>query len=199
MMVLLGLPDSKLIKNFKEGNELAFEYLFRRYEPFIARIARKYYVSGFETEDFYQVGAVAFYKAVLSFDEDSTATFYSYVLSCVRNEIVSQFRKQLLKIEYATDNEEIAMTLEACEIYTVERSDILDEESGNLLYSYRVELERLLSEDKFLSSLERKCLQGFIDGFSYLEIAETHGFEIKKVDNALMRIRAKIRDRRLKD
>jgi len=199
MLILLGLPDLELINYFKEGNELAFDYLFRRYEPFIARIARKFYVFGFDTEDFYQVGAVAFYRAVLSFDEDSSATFYSYVLSCVRNEIVSQFRKQLLKIEYATDNEEIASTLEACEIYSVEKSDILDEENDSMLHTYRVELEKLLSEDEFLSPLERKCLQGFINGFSYLEIAEEYGFEIKKVDNALMRIRSKIKGRGLKE
>ena len=196
---MIGLPDSELIKYFKEGNESAFEHLFRRYEPLIAKIARKYYVRDYETEDFYQIGAVAFYKAVLSFEENENSTFYGYVLSCVRNEIISQFRKQLLKFEFATDYEDITTVMESCEIYTIERSEILDEENGDILHVYRTELAKLLSERKFLSPLEKKCLEGFIDGLSYLEIAEEHGFETKKVDNALMRIRAKIRDRGFKD
>jgi len=192
---MIELPDLELIKQFKDGNEAAFEHLFRRYEPLVAKIARKYYVRGYETEDFYQIGAVAFYKAVLSFEEKESSTFYGYVLSCVRNKIVSQFRKQLIKIEYATDHEEIATVMESCEMYTVEKSEILDEENDTLVHAYRTELAKLLSEGKLLSSLEKKCLEGFIEGFSYAEIAEVQGIEIKKVDNALMRIRAKLRKR----
>ena len=194
---MMGLSDSELVKQFKDGDESAFEHLYRRYEPLIAKIARKYYVRGYETEDFYQVGAVAFYKAILSFEENENSTFYGYVLSCVRNKIVSQFRRQLLKVEYATDNEDIATVMESCELYTIEKSEILDEVSGNPLHVYRAELAKLLSGSKFLSPLEKKCLAGFIAGLSYLEIAEEHGFEIKKVDNALMRIKAKIKDRRI--
>jgi len=190
-----GLPDSILIKYVKEGNELAFDHLFRRYEPLIKRIAKKYYVHGFETEDFYQIGAVAFYRAILSYEENETTTFYSYVLLCVRNEIVSQFRKQLLKIEYATANEDIAIVMES---YKIEKSEIIDEENDDVLHAYRTKLAKLLSESEFLSPLERKCLKGFIDGLSYLEIAKKHGFEIKKVDNALVRIRSKFKERGIK-
>ena len=195
---MMELSDSELIKLFKEGNESAFDYLFRRYEPLIAKVARKYYVRGYETEDFYQIGAVAFYKAVLSFDESGNSTFYGYVLSCVRNSVVSQFRKQLLKIEYATDYEDIEKVMGSCSIATIEKSKILDEENDVLLHAYRTELAKLFSEGKFLSPLEKKCLAGFIEGLSYLEIAEEHGFELKKVDNALMRIRAKIKERGFK-
>lgn len=194
---MMELSDSELIKLFKEGNESAFDYLFRRYEPLIAKVARKYYVRGYETEDFYQIGAVAFYKAVLSYEENGNSSFYSYVLSCVRNSIVSQFRRQLLKIEYATDFEDIEKAMEACKIYSIEKSEILDEENDILLHSYRTELARL-TKSKFLSPLEKKCLVSFIDGLSYVEIAEEHGFELKKVDNALMRIRTKLRERGFK-
>jgi len=196
---MIGLSDSELIKYFKNGNEGAFEDLFRRYEALVAKIARKYCVPGYEAEDFYQVGAVAFYKAVLSYDENVNSTFYGYVLPCIRNEIVSQFRKQLLLIEYATDFEEITTVLESCEIHTIEKSEIVDEEYDNLLHAYRAELAELLSERKILSPLEKKCLEGFIGGLSYLEIAQEHGIAIKKVDNALMRIRAKIRSRGVGD
>jgi len=196
---MIELPDLELIKQIKEGDEAAFEHLFQRYEPLIAKIARKYYVRGYETEDFYQIGALAFYKAVLSFEEKENSTFYGYVLSCVRNKIVSQCRKYLFKVEYATDYEDIVTVMESRKVYTIEKSEILEEEKNTILHAYRTELSKLLSEDNFFGSLERKCLEGFIDGLSYLEIAKKHDIDIKKVDNALMRIRAKIRKRNLAD
>ena len=190
---MIGLPDSELIKQFKEGSEIAFEHLLRRYEPLIAKIARKYYVRDYETEDFYQIGAMAFYRAVLTFEGKENATFYGYVLSCVRNKIVSQCRKHLVNVEYETDYEDIATVMESHKVYSVEKSEILEEEKDTALHVYRTELSKLLSKNKFFGSLERKCLEGFIEGLSYLEIAEKYGIEVKKVDNALMRIRAKIR------
>ena len=195
---MIELPDSELIKQVKQGNESAFEYLFQRYESLVAKIARKYYVHGYETEDFYQIGTEAFYKAVLSFEEKEASTFYGYVLSCVRNKMISQFRKQFLKVEYATDHEEITTVMEACEQYVVETSELLEEEKDTLLHGYRTELSNLLSQN-FFSPLEQKCLEGFIAGLSYSEIAEQCGTEIKNVDNALMRIRAKVRKRDMRD
>ena len=66
---MIELPDSELIKRIKEGDEAAFEHLLQRYEHLVAKIAKKYYMRCYEKEDFYQIGAAAFYKAVLSYDE----------------------------------------------------------------------------------------------------------------------------------
>ena len=195
---MVELSDLELIRQSKEGSEVAFEHIFRRYEPLIAKIARKYYISSYEKEDFYQIGSMAFYEAVLSFEEKESFTFYGYVLTCVRNKIVSQCRKQLAKAdEYATDHEKIATVMESCEMYTVEKSEVLDEENNTTLYVYRNELSKLLSKPKFFSSRERICLEGHMNGLSYLEIAEKEGMDSKTVDNALMRARTKIRERDL--
>jgi len=191
---MIQRPDLELIKLVKEGNEAAFEHLLKRYEPLIAKIARSYYIQGYEKEDFYQIGSVAFYKAILNFNE-TEATFYAYALSCVRNEIVSQCRKQLTRVEYATDHEEIATVMESCEMYTVEKSEVLEEENNPKLHAYRTELKALLSEHSYLSAFEKQCLEGFANNLGYIEIAEKLGVDIKKVDNGLTRIRAKLRGR----
>jgi len=190
---MIELPDLELIKQVKKGEEAAFEHLFHRYEPLIAKIAQSYYVRGYESEDFYQIGALAFYLAVLNFEEKEDSTFYSYVLSCVRNKIISQFRKQVLKVEYATEDEDIAMVMESSEMHTVAKSEILAQEKGCMIQLYRTALSKLLLEGNFFTPLQLKCLEGFIEGLSYLEIAEKHGIELKQVDNALMRIRLKVR------
>ena len=190
---MIELLDSELIKRFKEGDEVAFEQLLQRYKPLISKIARKYYIRGYEIEDFYQIGAMAFYKAALTFEEKENATFYGYVLSCVRNKIVSQCRKHMQKIDYATDYEDLAIVMESSNIYTIEKSETLEAEKNTKLHVYRTELSKLLAKDHFFGPLEQICLEGFMEGLSYSEIAKKHGIDIKKVDNALMRIRAKIR------
>jgi len=192
---MIELPDLELIKQVKKGEEAAFEHLFHRYEPLIAKISQSYYVRGYESEDFYQIGALAFYLAVLNFEEQENSTFYSYALSCVRNKIISQFRKQVLKVEYATEHEDLAMVMESSDMDTVEKSEILGQEKGCTIQAYRATLSKLLLEDTFFTPLQLKCLEGFIEGLSYLEIAEKHGIELKQVDNALMRIRLKVKKR----
>jgi len=192
---MVQLPDSELIKLVKEGNEVAFEHLLQRYEPLVAKIARRYHIRGYDVEDFYQVGATAFYQAVLSFEGKETTTFYSYVLSCVRNKIISQCRKQNFKVEYVTDYEDISVVMESRGFYTVEKSEVLEEENDSPLHAYRIELEKLLSGHNPISSLERKCLEGFIEGLSYEEIAVKYNLDVKKVGNALARLRAKVRKR----
>ena len=190
---MIELLDSELIKRFKEGEEAAFEQLLLRYTPLIAKIARRYYVRDYETEDFYQIGAMAFHNAVLSFEEKEDTTFYGYVLSCVRNKIVSQCRKHIKKVEYVTDYEDIAVVMEAASVYTVEKSEIIEEEKDTKLHMYRTEFSKLLETDQFFSPFEQSCLKAFIEGLSYLEIAQKYDVSIKQVDNALMRIRVKIR------
>jgi len=188
---LLHLSDLELVEQFKAGDEKAFEELFYRYKPLIAKIARKYYVRGYDEEDFRQIGAEAFYKAVLRFEEQGESTFYSYILSCVRNQLVSHFRKQSLKTEYATDFKKIAVIMESREMYTVEKSDVLDEEQNTTTHAYRAELSKLMSEQIF-SPFELNCLEGFVNGLSYSEIARRYDSDLKGVNNALSRVRSKI-------
>ena len=192
---MVTLTDLELIKRVKIGNEEAFEHLLERYEPLVAKIARSYYLDGYDRDDFYQIGCAAFYKAILNFTEAQKATFYAYALSCVRNEIVSQCRKHLARVEYATDHEEIAMVMEACEMYTVEKSEILDEENNSVIHGYRLELRALLSEESYLSEFEKLCLENFSNNLGYTETAEKLGVDIKQVDNAMTRIRKKLRKR----
>ena len=53
------------------------------------------------------------------------------------------------------------------------------------------ELQRKL--EKELSTLERQVLQYYLEGINYTGIAERMGKEPKSIDNAIQRIRKKVR------
>jgi len=192
---LVTLTDKALIDRVKLGDEAAFEYLLERYEPFVAKIARSYFIDGFEREDLFQIGTASFYRAVLTYSEEIDSTFYAYALSCVRNEFVSMCRKHLAQDEYVMLYEDMAMVMEAQGMYTAPTSVLLDEVDNPILHQYRLDLKALLAEDSFLSELEKACLEQFAYNLGRIEIAEKLNVDIKRVDNALTRIRIKLRKR----
>jgi len=187
------LTDLELIAQLKGGNEEAFECLLKRYEPFVKRIAKRYFVPGFDWEDFYQVGAMAFFNAVTTYKADKNASFYTYALSCIRNRIVSQYRKLSMKIEYVIEDEKLMLVMDARETYSATPSHVLDEENETALFSYKQRLEKIITKVK-LSQLEKNCLEQYLSGKSYEEAAEKLGISRKQVNHALFRGRKKVRE-----
>ncbi|MCL1990665.1 MAG: sigma-70 family RNA polymerase sigma factor [Defluviitaleaceae bacterium] len=196
---MIDRPDSELIAQVKQGDEIAFEHLLLRYKTLINKVVRRYYLQSYEREDFYQVGAVAFYRAVLTYQKQEDATFYSYALSCVRNEMVSLCRKEIIKTEYATEMDEITLIMESRGTYSVEKSHVLEEENNTVLHVYRTELNKLLLQDNFFGKVEQQCLEGLINGLTYEEIAKAYQFDVRNVWNAMCRVRGKLRKHGLDD
>ena len=65
--------DYELIYRVQENDELSGDILFRKYLPIIRNIAREYYnrypVSGYDYDDYFQEGAIAFQKALTSYND----------------------------------------------------------------------------------------------------------------------------------
>jgi len=190
---MLDLPDEILIKQVQKGDDKAFEHLLGRYKILIDKIIRRYYLPSYESEDFYQIASLAFHRAILTYEKQGNATFYTYALSCIRNKLVSLYRQELMKREYAVDIEEMTVIAEARENYVLEKSDVLEEEQDTLLHHYRAELDKLLGKKSFFGDIEQKCLRAVIEGFTYSEIAEKYGFDHTKISNAMTRVRAKLK------
>ena len=85
--------DYELVYLVREQNEAALDILIQKYSPLIGKIASSYYGVGFDYEDFFQEGRMAFIKSIYTFDETSIASFYSYSMTCVRNAITTAYRK----------------------------------------------------------------------------------------------------------
>jgi len=143
---MIELTDEVLIKQIQAGNDEAFEHLLHRYKVLIDKIVRKYYLLGYESEDFFQVASLAFYRAILTYDNEENATFYTYALSCVRNRLVSLCRHELVKKEYVVGIQAISVIAEAREKYAIEKSLIIEEEQDTILHNYRAELNKFLAK-----------------------------------------------------
>jgi len=189
---LVQLADLELIELVKSGNDVAFEHLLSRYTPFIKRLIRNYYIRNYDRDDLYQIGILAFYHAALTFKVDHGSSFYAFALSCVRNKVISIWRKNRENIEYVTDYQDFLVVMENNTEYN-NNSETLGIVSDGISFVQHYRFKRLLANREIFSKLEYNVLKDFVSGMDSHEIACAKGLRIEQVDNALFRAKLKIK------
>ena len=180
--------DYELVYLVREKNEEALNIIIEKYSPLIGKIASSYYGVGYDYQDFFQEGLIAFLKSIETFDESAPFTFYSYSMTCVRNAITTTYRKMKRSagLDQLTDYDEYPpLVAESPSYYSNSVHTVLN---GKLI------LEKVLKDDKILSQFEKQCLRCQIEGHNYNEIAMILNMPPKKVDNALSRCKSKLKN-----
>lgn len=192
--------DEEIISFIKEGNQDATEYLLKKYSPLVKKSIRTLYLIGADTEDLSQEGMIGLFKAIQNYQTDNSASFYTFAKICIDRQIYSAIKASKRKKHsplnsyisfYNRTNEadvELINNLEAGNDSNPEYI-ILDKENTS-------RIEEMLEES--LSKLEKKVLHLYLDGKSYSDIAAMLDKPIKSVDNAVQRIRDKVK-KSLKD
>ena len=169
-----------LITLVRSGDEGAFADLTAQYKPLIESMAKMYYGKYvgelYSEEDFMQEANMAFYSAVRTYEEGNDVTFGLYAKICIRNRLVSQLRtgKKRSKKNIGTHKE-----------YTEPSYRLLEKEDFK---QFEQKIKDVLSEFEWLVF----CL--YIQKKSYAKIAEEVGKSEKSVDNAIYRIKKKLKE-----
>lgn len=190
------LSDEKIVILARNGDRIADEVLYDRYKNVVRMKAHPYFLVGADREDLIQEGMIGFYKATRDYEDSHGASFRSFAELCITRQIItaikSATRKKHMPLNtyvsiYKKINEEegersILDTAAQLQVDSPEDSFIVKESMNTLLEK----LELTLSE------LEKNTLNLFLEGKSYVEIAETLNKSTKTVDNALQRIKKKV-------
>lgn len=173
--------DALLVASAREGDSLAFALLVHRYSRVMNSFIGTLSVSESEKEDLLQEGLIGLLKAVRSYEEEK-AMFSTYAVTCIKNSIVSALRRYNKSAALYPSLQE----LEEAEAQEAESPELiyLDTESGRLLH------DRLF---KALSPLESKVFELYLADETYAEIGRKLGKDVKSVDNAVQRIRSKLK------
>ena len=135
--------------------------------------------------DFRQEAVMALYKAAMTFDLDQEkVTFGLYAKICIRNALVSVLR---------SENKEPPRGIEPAAEIADPRGDF---PSNQLLDSYLEKefgKELLAEASEKLSPYEFRVFRGRTEGKKISEIAEETGRSVRSVNNALYRLRSKLR------
>ena len=154
--------------------------LVRRYRPLIAKLAAGF--ANLRTEDALYEGGIALVEAIMHFDPERGTRFATYAYVCVRNRLARASRKA----QATADFESVPETASAMP----SPEDVLLQ--AEALAERRAEAKRKLSRFEYAVWRMR------IDGYTYAEIAvalstEAQSVSIKSVNNALVRVRKKLK------
>ncbi|MDE6432792.1 MAG: sigma-70 family RNA polymerase sigma factor [Lachnospiraceae bacterium] len=187
--------DENLILLIHEGNQDATEYLLKKYSPLVKKSIRTLYLIGADTEDLSQEGMIGLFKAIQNYEPGRDATFYTYAKICIDRQIYSAIKASNRK-KHSPLNSYISLYANIGE----GEAELIDNlEAGNDSNPEHIVLDRentSLFQQKLeadLSKLERDVLHQYMNGKSYADIGASLGKSAKSVDNAVQRIREKVK------
>ncbi len=179
-------PDTlELIYKAAHGNQDAFRTIAEKYEPLIHKLLGSFHVPESEKDDLFQEGRIGLYKAVLMYDPE-LSSFGTFAYLCVKRSILSAVKA------YQTKNNALLQFPQEEEDPSGLALGAVDGPETALINkeSYALLLERI---DSHLSDYENTVLRLYLTGVSHDLIAQRLATSRKSVDNAVSRIRRKLR------
>lgn len=191
--------DNELLSYVAENNEDAINILYKKYEPFIQKTAKRmlYYCknTGLELSDLIQEGMVGLNQAMQTYNEEKDTMFFTYATTCIERKMISMIAatkrqkhrilNESISLEYTEGDEEKALE------FLLEDKNANPEEQ---LINIETEREIMKEVSKILTDLESQVFELKLNDFSYREIADILDKDPKVIDNALQRIKIKIKD-----
>ena len=189
--------DEELATAAQAGNEDAEATLLTRYRPFVRAKSRSYFLVGGDSQDVVQEGMIGLFKAIRDFDRRAQMSFRGFAELCVTRQLITAV-KSATRFKHGPLNTYVSFSRSVGDDDEGERvlADVLpaspqDDPAERLTSAERVRDLQAYVDDA-LSDLEVEVLRMYVEGRSYVEIAEILSRRTKSVDNALQRIKRKI-------
>ena len=192
-----ALKDEEIISLIRNGDKHALEYMLDKYKDLVNYRVSRFFIVGAEKEDVFQEGMIGLYKAIKDFDKEKQNSFKTFAGLCVERQLITAIKSSNRQKHMPLN---LSMSLNS---HASDEDDDNDDELINILYNKSAEdpLETITKKEYFreveevmqksLSDFEKKVLHRFINGESYVSIAEKLDSNVKSVDNAIQRIRKK--------
>lgn len=187
--------DFELIDLINENNEEANNIIFKKYEPLIVSLAKEMmkhvHNSGIDLNDMIQEGMIGLNNAIQTFKDVKETLFYTYARTCIKRKMIdlivasNRQKYQALNnsISFDRDDETDLSYLIKDELSNPEDL-LIKEESKTEIMDYAI---------RELTPIEYQIFELRVNGFNYKEIAEILDINTKKIDNALRRIKNKLK------
>ena len=191
--------DEELIDRLRRGEEGIMDYICDKYKNLVRSKAKSMYILGGDNEDLIQEGMIGLFKAVRDYDCGRDASFYTFAELCVSRQLYTAVQASRRK-KHRPLNTYVSL-------YGND-SGHEEKEEGELFYSLMDRTERSPEEmfidkerveyleaaiDRELSPFEKQVLDLYMTGMTYSQIARVLGRDEKSTDNALQRLKSKIK------
>lgn len=197
-----GISDEELIQSLREGEEAITDFIMDKYKNLVRSKAKAMFILGADNEDLIQEGMIGLFKAVRDYDSGRDASFYTFADLCVSRQMYTAVQASRRK-KHAPLNTYISLygshadreqsgTGEDMQLVNALTSGVLQNPEELLIDRENVDLLEKIIE-KELSGFEKQVLDLYVTGMSYAQIAKVLGKDEKSTDNALQRIKGKLK------
>lgn len=190
--------DGELIDRLRRGETAIMDYICDKYKNLVRSKAKSMFILGGDSEDLIQEGMIGLFKAVQDYDMGRDASFSTFAELCINRQMYTAVqaakRKKHFPLNFyvSLDGEGTGEDREGPGLAELlaDRTKLNPEEL--FLDKERVAyLEKMIEEE--LSDFEKQVLDLYITGMSYGQIAKVLGRDEKATDNALQRLKTKIK------
>lgn len=189
--------DNEILHMISENNEEAKEYLVNKYKGVISYTINKYVSNhpliGFEEKDLYQEGLIGLLSAMETYQDSKDAKFSTYASRCIENRIATAINRAM-NTKNKNLNDSVSL-------------DYVDPSTGTSLYDFIGSsgiIDDMISKencdelikfgDNHLKGFEKEVFMLKVEDYTNEEIAAILKEDKRKVENALFRIRNKLKN-----
>ncbi len=194
-----NMSDEQLLEEIKENNnEEALEFLICKYKDLVNTKVGKYFMVGAERDDIIQEGLIGLYKAIKDYKIGMQNSFKSFANLCVERQLITAI-KTSNRQKHMPLNSYLSLNMTAynneddgndTEVVDVLDTNVIEDPLDTITKKeYMNTVGNVI--DSSLSDFEKKVLNRYVQGESYVKIAEKLDMPVKSVDNAIQRIRKK--------
>ncbi len=191
--------DEQLIVRIHDGDEPDIvDYIMNKYKGLVRKKAASMYILGADRDDLIQEGMIGLFKAIRDYDSGRDASFSTFADLCISRQMYSAIKSQARK-KHAPLNSYISIyaSREDADAMDTSLEDMLEADPNYVPEKYVIDqenLQTLESEiERELSDLERQVLDLYVTGMSVKKISAVLGRDEKSTDNAMQRIRHKLK------
>ncbi len=178
--------DEELIVRLRDGEKQITDYIMEKYKNLVRSKAGSMYILGADRDDLIQEGMIGLFKAIRDYDSGRDASFFTFAVQAAGRMKHIPLNTYISLYGNGTEHgEEEDGILSILADHGLNPEDfVIDRENVELL-------EKKMEQE--LSGFEKQVLDLYITGMSYSQIARVLGRDEKSTDNALQRVKGKIK------
>lgn len=191
------MSDEELIDALRMGSNEIMDYLMNKYKNLVKKKAKALYLIGGDTDDLIQEGMIGLFKAVRDYRGDKESSFYHFADLCIARQMYTAVEASQRK-KHAPLNSYVPLYTDTGDAEVIHLETALgsldDELNPERMMIHQENLEAFQKKvSESLSRMEKEVLTYYLQGYDYIQIAEMMEKEPKAIDNALQRMKKKLK------
>ena len=190
------MTDEEVVAAYRDGDFQAVEYICGKYKGLVAGYGKKFFIKGGEEQDVIQEGMVGLFKAIQDFDAKKGVPFQNFAQVCITRQIIKAM-EAADRLKNQPLNSYVSLFVDEDQVpnQQVEEAMLPNETTNpeNVILEAEKTQDTLEKIVQVLSKMELQVFLYLTQGMDYRTIARVMDKDEKKIDNAIQRIRQKVK------